>query len=63
MGVLSLLMTVLAAAAPKHEDLPDGHERVRMFGVPLFDTRRAERRLARRLKRIELRRARRSARE
>lgn len=46
----------------EHEDLPNGHERVRVLGVPLLDSRRAERRLQRRLQRIEVRRARRRAR-
>lgn len=57
LGALELL------GLAQHEDLPNGHERVRVLGVPLFDSRRLERRLERRLQRIEVRRARRRARK
>ncbi|HMJ16587.1 MAG TPA: hypothetical protein VK524_34470 [Polyangiaceae bacterium] len=60
--LITALSTLLEAAAPKHEDLPGGHERFVMFGIPWFDSRRVERRLERRKKRIELRKLRREAR-
>ncbi len=46
----------------KHEALAGGHERISVLGIPLWDSRRVERRLERRRKRVELREARRRAR-
>jgi hypothetical protein len=61
--VIRALLELLSAAAPRHEDLPDGHERWYLFGIPVRDSRRLERRLERRKQRIEVRRARRRARK
>jgi hypothetical protein len=47
----------------KHEDLEGGHERIVVLGIPVWDSRRAARRMERRKKRIELRKARRDARK
>lgn len=60
---VAVAITLLDKARPRFEDLPDGHERFIFFGIPWFDSRRVERRLARRLKRVELRKARRDARK
>ena len=63
MSALATAAQVLAFLGAKHEDLPGGHERLIVLGIPLWDSRRAERRLARRKERIALRKARREARK
>jgi hypothetical protein len=60
---LSTIAQALSLLGAEHEDLPDGHERLIVLGIPLWDSRRAERRLERRKKRIELRKLRREARK
>ncbi len=54
---------LLSFLGVKHEDVDGGHERITVLGIPLWDSRRVERRLARRKKRVELRKARREARK
>jgi hypothetical protein len=63
MSALATAAQVLSFLGAKHEDLPDGHERLIVLGIPLWDSRRAARRLERRRQRIALRKARRDARK
>lgn len=57
------VLEIVKRLGVKHEDVGDGHERLWILGIPVFDSRRVARRIERRKARVELRNKRREGRK